>query len=342
MKDYRTHHFPKRDLGTQFRHDMIFVIVGCFILYIFQRFLSFLFKPLQVLSPEEINEKFEEKIAEKRDAREIRLERINKNVSDPMYQYLLRFVEKPEDFKKDPDNKMYYRWFQEWKKGHVIDSTLRWVPNIFKNMREEINPVFIDYMKIQLDLHKKASLIKRMIFSNTLYKYYPELSHNLKNLEHDLAHYEAEIASKAVHRELQIEIQKFGLPDNIADYLSDQNMKPGKLRRTAKAMKGYIEKGVSSDLCIFAHEHNLNENMIAAIHLITDQTDLPPRAGYAYLKNELTIEEAKELNEHMQRVMETYGNEAFEIIENKGKTAYDEILDHQLKHYRAKKILKKG
>ena len=341
MKEFRTHQFEKKNLSTQFREDITFVIVGCFILYIFQKFLSFLFSPLHMKSTEEVETRLEEKIADKVFAREERLHRINQTPSDPMYQYLLRFVESPDKYRNDPDNQIYKEWFQEWKNGNIIDSTLRWVPNVFKR-NEEMNPVFIEYMKIQLNIHKKASFGKKMQFSNTLHKYYPELSPGLKNLEHDLAHYEAEVVGMDMHKAFHDEIQKFGLPDEIAEYLINLNMKPADLKKTAKVMKDKMEKGISSELCIFAYENKLKDSSVAAIHLITDQTGLPIRAGAAYLKNELTIEEAKELNEHMQQVLDTYGRDAFEVIEGSDKTAYDAILDNQLEHYRAKKVLKRG
>jgi len=340
MKDFRTHQFEKKNLSTQFREDVTFVIIGCFFLYMFQKFLSFLFSPLQIQSPEEVEERLEEKIADKMNAREERLHRINNDSSDPMYQFLLRFVESPDKYKRDPDNQIYQEWYKEWEKGNVIDSTLRWAPNIFKR-GEEMNPVFIEYMKIQLNLHKRASLRKRIQFSNTIHKYYPELSPGLKNLEHDLANYEAEIVGMGMHKALHDEMQKFGLPDEITEYLINLNMEPADLRGTAKIMKNRMEKGVSSELCIFAYENKLKDNLVAAIHLITDQTGLPIRVGYAYFKNELTIEEVKELHNFMLRILESYEGDAFEVIESKGKTAYDDYLDNQLEFYRAKKVLKK-
>lgn len=343
MKDYRTLHQPKKSLNTQFREDVIFIIIGCFIIYLFERFFNFLFSPLRTFSNEEIETQLEEKIEMKRDAREKRLKRIDKTETDPMYQFQSRFIEHPEDFENDPDNRAYKEWFMEWKKGNIIDSTLRWAPNIFI-CHEQMNPAFIEYMKIQLDLHKKASLIRRLQFNNTIFKYYPELSPGLKNLENDLANYEAEIVEHNMQEKLQDEIQKFGLPENIAEYLVHKDLNPSELKKVAEFMKRNLEKGISSEVCIYAHDQQLKDDAITAIHLITDGTGLPARVGHAFLRKEITIDETKELYEFMQHVMESYGNDIYSIPEGKNKTIYDDFIDTELNRYRkenrARTILK--
>lgn len=338
MKNYKTLTQPKKSLNTQFREDLIFVIIGCFIIYVVERFFSFILRPLHHMSDEEINEKVEEKIQKKREARKSRLLRISQIETDPMYQYYLRFIEAPKDFKNDPDNIQYNAWFQEWKKGNIIDSTLRWAPDVLKTGK--INPVFIEYMKIQLDLHKRASFSKRAQFSNTIYKYYPELSYGLKNMEKDLINYEAEITEADLQVELGNEIQKFGLPESIAGYLVEQDITPTQLRKTAKKFKDLIEEGISSEVCIFVHENDLDKEAAAIIYKITEQISLPPRVAYAYLKGEMSVDEVKELHDLIENVLESYGHDAFLTLEN-GNTIYDDYIDVSLKNYRANKFAKK-
>lgn len=350
MKKYNTSR-PKKSQAEKVRGDIFFFIIGCFIFYLFERIFSFILSPLQTPSRREVKERLMEKTIEKVKAREERLERISNTESDPMYQFSLRFVDQPEKYRDDPDNKVYKEWFEEWKKGNIIDSTLRWAPDIFNNsldninfedyLNSPINPVFIKYMKIQWALHKKAPLKNRLQFSNTIYKFYPELSPNLKSLENNLAGYEAEYIEKDMVSELQGEIQKFGLPEDISEYLANKDLTPADLRRAAKLFKSHIENGLSSETCIYAYEHDLDKDQAVAINMIIKETGLPARVGYAFLKNDLTMEEVLELYSFMEYMSESYGSDLYSVPNGKNKTVYDDFIDTELARYKKEKRAKK-
>lgn len=323
---------PKQNLNDQIRGDLIFLIIGCFVLYVVGRFFEWLFMPLRAISQKDTEARVEEKIAEKKYARTLRF---FYNPNDPMYQFQLRFVKEPENYKKDPDNEVYYAWFEEWKNGNIIDSTLRWAPNILDGTKMRYN--FLQYMKIQWALHKKSSLLKRMQFTNTIHKYYPEFSASMKGLEEDLAQYEAEIDEEKLEKELQDEIQKFGLSEDLAKYLIEKDINSKELRIQAKFLKEYSEQGYCSEACICAVENNLSKEEANIVNDLVTKTCLPAKVAIAYVNGEMTKDDFDYVFIFMDNILESYGTEAFEVID--GKTVFDDRLDILLKGFKEKKII---
>lgn len=335
------HKFPTTPQPTKaekFRASLIFFIVGCFILYLFSAFLEFLFSPLKRLSRKEVSDRIDQKIQEKRDNR---WEKRSKSLhgDDPMEQFYLRFVEKPKEYKKDPDNDIFYAWFGEWKKGNVIDSDLKWAPDILDE-RGEIRPHFIKYMKIQWKLHKKASLLSRMLFTNTIFKFYPELSASMKGLEEDLAQYEREADEEAIESELKTVMTDFGLPKGLVEYLAKKDISAKTLRKEAAILKDSSDKGFDPDVCICALENKLtHENALKVLEIVISKMHLPDKVAMSYLNKEMTSEQLTDIGKFMQETCAEWGHSIFQTTSS-GLTHYDEFIDVKLKGYREKKVLR--
>jgi len=308
--------------------NVIFFIVSFFIFYIFYAFLKFIFSPFKVLSPKEAADKVDAKINEKRNNR---WDRKLEDPNDPMVQFHLRFVEKVEEYKKNPDNEAYFAWFQEWQDGNIIDSELKYAPSVFDEDSLEMRPNFIHYMKIQLDLHKRASLIKRMQFTTTLFRFYPELSANLRGLEEDLAQYDAEISEREAEELLQKEIQAFGLPEPLAEYLANKDISAAKLREEAMYLKKCMEKCEDPYICITALENKIpsETTSLKIIKRVVEDFKLPERAAIALLKEEIISDDlvnmAVDFDSHR------------ELIGEPDEATAKELLNK----YRGKKLLKK-
>lgn len=325
----------KENMTNNLQNDVAFLIVGCFILYAISQILEFIFKPLKMLSEDQVTEKFEQMINNKRAAR---LSRTFDDPNDPMNQFQMRFIEKKPKYKKDKENNvLYYAWFQEWQNGNVIDSELRWAPDIL-NEEDNLRPNFIQYMKIQYFLHKKSGFIKRALFLNTLYKYYPELSSSMRGLAKDLANYEDENTEIETEKLLRNEIQKFGLPEELAEYLANRDTST--LREEAKLLKRYIEEGHPSEACICVLENRFNKEAFESIELIL-KAGLPVRVGTAYVKGEITDNETAELLLSMAQVQLTYEEDTYTTPPGSNKTIYDDILDSTLEEYKRNKVIHK-
>ena len=324
----------KENKADKLKYDMGYMIIGCFLIYLFCRMFEFIFKPLQMLSKEEVNKRFEENIYEKRFARQVRT---FDDPCDPMNQFRVRIIEKDPQYKRDKENnKIYYEWFQAWQDGKIIDSDLRWAPDIMDE-NSTLRPNFIQYMKIQYFLHKKAGPIKRALFLNTIYKFYPELTASMRGLANDLANYQEENHEIKAERELRSEIQKYGLPIELANYLANKDINAKTLGEEAQILKGYTEAGHPPEACICVLENKFNDTTFESIELIL-KYELPTKVAVAYIKGELTTDELGELSEGMYYMLDSYGIQAYDIIPGRNKTAYDDILDSYLEEYKRNKV----
>lgn len=325
--------------AEKLRGNIIFFIIGFFIIHLFISFLDFLFKPLRALSPKETADKVDVKIEEKKTNRLLRRTAGN-HPDDPMEQFYLRFVEKSNEYKKDSDNEAYFAWFQEWKSGNIIDSNLIWAPDILDEYGE-IRENFIHYMKIQLALHKKASFVKKMQFINTIFRFYPELSASMRGLEEDLAQYGAEVDEESAEAVLEKEIRAFGLSQELAEYLMDKDINAQNLRKEAVFLKDCTEKGYDADVCICALENYITHDIaLKVLKVVISDIGLPGRVAIAFLNKEINQEQLTDIGQFMLSICEQWGTDIFEIEPDSDKTHYDGFVDAKLKEYRGKKVLK--
>jgi hypothetical protein len=331
---------PQTSTTERIKANMIFLIVAGFILYLFSMFLKFIFSPLKVLSSREVADKIDAKIEEKR-AKRLQKRRVV-HPNDPMEQFYLRFIDRPEDFKNDPDNELYFAWFDAWKKGKVIDSVLRWAPDILDDDGESVRSNFIQYMKIQWALHKRASFLQQMQFTNTIFRFYPEFSANLRGLEADLAQYESENEEEAAERELREEIQAFGLSEGIAEYLVNKDINAKTLREEILILKKWAEKEYNDEACITALEQKYeDENAVKIIDMITSKPVwLPARVGIARIRNDIDDEQLNEIIYTMKDLCETWGSDIHETALGSNQSHYDQFVDAKLKEFKGKKVLK--
>ena len=328
---------PKENMTDNLQFDLIFLLIGCFILYVLGQIIDFIFKPLKAISQKEVDEEIRQLINTKRFARQTKV--IN-DPNDPIYQFKLRFITNQKEYKKDKENnELYFAWFQEWKNGNIIDSDLRWAPDVLEE-DGGLRYNFLQYMKIQLVLHKNASLLRRVLFMRTISKYYPELSPTMKGLEEDLANYDEERDEITVENELKDEIQKFGLPEDFAEYLIEKNLSARELHKEAKLLKRYIELGHTFEACICVLENKLDKENFTIVEFLLEK-GLPTKVALAYINGGITDEETLAVAKLLDHVLENYGMDAFTIVAGKNVTAYDDILDQELLKYKNQKFAHK-
>jgi hypothetical protein len=298
--------------------NVIFMVVCLFIVVAFERFMNFILKPLSKETRETDN--LPGIIEAKQEAREAYLERIAEDANDPMFQFQARFIEDPKSYQGDPDNKIYKAWYENWKKGEVLDSNLRWVPEVYDG--DSFTPEFLEYMKIQYALHKKASWIDKTKFLNTIRQFYPEFSASFKGMAQDLARYSDMVNDETLQGELQEELKKYGLSEELADYLAKKDLSVKELQRQAEYLKSCAERGYEISASICALENGCALEEVKVINMVVRESDLPAAVGLAYLREEITVEEVKEL---------------IGTLSIFDRSDYDEIIADELKTYRSKK-----
>ena len=326
---------PKKSAGEKFKEDLIFLLIGTFIIYLIQKFFAFLFSPFKAAS---VNGRGY--IEERQEAREQYMDAIEEDETDPMHQFQLRYIINPEAYKGDADNKAYKDWYEAWKRGEVIDSGLRWAPDMY-NRDESMRVSFLKYMKIQWNLHRKAGLRDRMRFLRTIRDYYPEFTATLRGVKNDLARYEMMVKEDNLKETLAREINRFGLPEAIAEYLADRNMSPDQLRQAAEFLKPFVEKGYSESTCICALENNLTLEAADAVEQIAVKMELPVRVGIAFLKDEISGDDLVEIHKRMLELREDLGTDVFTVREGEDKMYYDVVLDETLSNIKRRKRAKR-
>ena len=319
----------KKTPGEEFRDNIIFTIVGYFIIYLVASIMDFILNPFG----KDVDKKILDKITKKQTARMDR--NVSDNPDDPMNQYYQRFIGRPKDFRRDPDNEMYKNWFNEWRSGNILDSDLRWAPSC----DYEITPTFLKYLKRQLNLHKGASLMRRLLFINTIHRFYPEFTPSLNQLSRDIAKYEAQMNLDDVRSNLKSEIEKYGLDETLADYLINKDFSTTKLKKTAQFLKQCMEYGYDANTSICLVENNipLTSDVAKIIHKTVSELELPARVGLAYAQRKITIENIQEMKENLQAALEIYGLKLYQCANGHEHTVYDDLVDEYLRQYTQKK-----
>ncbi len=329
-------------VDKSYTSDLVILTIGIFLIYLVVKFFDFIFSPLKRHTQEEISDQVDEAIKQKRENRRLKRKKSLPS-NDPMEQFYLRFVSHPEEYKNDIDNDVYSDWFDAWKKGKIIDSDLRWAPDIFKGILDDdtLRPGFVQYMKIQLALHKRTSLLHKMVFTNTIFRFYPELTAGLKGLEEDLAHYETENDEDGAVSDLMDEIKAFGLPDELAEYLINKDTNARTLRKEAVILKEHTDNGFSPETCICALENKVkNQSYLKVIDKMTTEAGLPARAAMARINEQITDEQLLELITHMEDLRGSWGMDIYEpAIDGDGETHYDQFVDGKLNEYKGKNLL---
>jgi hypothetical protein len=331
--DYAAHRNliqPRREptAGEKAMNQVFLLLIGFVILWIFQVFLEILFRPFRIVTNADREKAYDNKQSE----REARLRLIAKDSNDPMYQFYDRFIDNPEKWEGDPDNDAYKAWYEDWKSGKVLDTTMRWAPKCTEDYGATLCSNFIRYMKIQWALHKEALFWNRMRFLETVSQFYPELTPTFKGIELDLAGYEADAKNDNLEKTLKEEIEKLGLPEELTDYLVDHKVSASRFKGTVKALKKYFEMGYEPETCICAVENKISDiTKLEAINKVVADRCLPARVGLAFVKKEITEEELTSL----ETLINGYREDGVDIYsEEDGVSMYDFYCDDALKHYK--------
>jgi len=340
MQAYKSMIQPRKEpTDTQKIMSHIFLIIlGTAIIAVFQVFLNILFRPFHIESDEERDEAYGEKC----DERDSRLRMIAEDVNDPMYQFYDRFIENPDKWKNDPDNDVYKKWYEDWKSGKILDTTMRWAPKCTEDEGETLCPNFIQYMKIQWALHVKASFWNRINFLRTVFKCYPELTPTFKGMEQDLVGYESDARKDNLENELKAECEKIGLCEDLSDYLLDQKVSSTKFQNMTATLKKYSEMGYEPETCICAVENKITDpRELDTINRVMTDRHLPVWIGLALVKGDMTEKEVARLEDLINSYKEELGDSIYYPSEEYETSLFHHYCTDALRHFKAEKRLKK-
>lgn len=332
------HQNKSKSLGAQLQEDVIFIVIGCFIIYVITGIFKVIFFPFRYLlmSNAQLEEEDIQKALQKARNRDFYLAEYDSNPSNPLYQYRQRFLENPERYENDPDNEVYMEWYKAWKAGQIMDTKLCWAPNVYikRDHKRYINPDFLNYFELQFELHQ--GFILRTAFLNTVRKYFPEFTPTSSGIRNDLEGLRYRSQEKHLYYTIVDEVVKLGLPEDIAKKLSKMDLSGIEL----KDLVGKVKKGIEHDLhpetAIFAAKRGFAPDSDEAI--LADKlfkSVLPEPIIAAYFDGKIDNKDTMVLIEKSQSVRDILGLGAFRTDEN-GKYPHREILMEEMRKLAAK------
>lgn len=340
MKDINAHFHQNhgKSFGAQLQEDIIFIVIGCFIIYVITGIFKVIFFPFRYLlmSNEQLEQEDIQKAIQKAKNRGYYLQEYRDDPRNPMYQYRQRYLVNPQKYENDPDNEVYLEWYKAWKAGQIRDTKLYWIPDVYieRDHKKYINPDFLNYFDLQFELHKGWFL--RTAFLNTVRKYFPEFTPTSSGIMNDLCELRDRSRGKHLHYQLIDEMVKLGIPENAAKKLSKMNLSGLELKELVGKVKKGIEHELHYETAIFIARRDIDPASDEAdlANLFFTHT-LPEFVIAAYFDDNLDNDDMKILIEKAVSVRDILGLSAFQKDEN-GKTPYDEILKEEMEKLAAK------
>jgi len=256
----------KHTAGEQVKDTLIYLIVAGTIYYIIVLIARVVTAPFRILFMTD-KQRFQARLDKDRakiKARRLMRAAFDASEANPMYQYLLRFKYSPEQFKNDPDNGFYKSWFEDLKKGTLLDTHLVWAPDVYGMSvvgTRMMNESFLDYFSQQFDLHENASLGDKIRFMGTIRKFYPEFTPKFSVIPSELADLRARLQSRKLHNELLEVISGSGVPLDLAESLVNKDMSSAEIKASIRVMQKCLARKYGKAMCQFCVKHNFNPDL---------------------------------------------------------------------------------
>ena len=252
--------------GQQIMDMLIYLVIVGVIYYAIIFILKIITTPFRILFTSD-SQRFEANLIKakaKVRAREFVRAGYDVLEDNPMYQYLVRFKYSPDKFKGDPENESYRVWFENLKKGTLLDTDLKWAPEVYvknSNGTSIYNGDFLDYFSRQFDLHEGAGLVTKIKFMQTIQKFYPEFTPKFSVIPSELKDLYARLQSKELHNELIEVINGSGVPVDLAEGLVNETMTPAEVKASIRVMQKCIARKYGKAMCQFCVEHDYNPDL---------------------------------------------------------------------------------
>ena len=343
VSSYKPITHPRKSVGQQLAGDVVFLLAACFMAWLVARLVDFILSPFQTTpSWKGTRKKIDADFDRRKAARERRQEAVDLDESDPMHQFQERFLTNPEKYMADSDNAVYYAWYKEWIAGGIIDTVMRWAPFIEDPDTGTVAGNFLDYLNIQVQLHKKVSVTKRMMFLLNVHRCYPELTPTIKGLEEDIVAYRGEVLERGLHSELHNELVSQGLEEDIAEYLENADMPAGRMAKAVRFFLDAKEHGCESDVAICMYEEGVGveDPMAIAVTKILGELKLGRKITHMYLTQQLFADDIEYIWEHMEESKEFMGD-ALDTEAPEGGTYHENFLEKYSREALAKRNLEK-
>jgi len=339
MRPMRSHvkPVPEKTMGQKMAEFAIVYSVVLALFWVIQTICKVVLWPFRWLftSRAQLEKEKLERAAEKIDARKARVF----PDTDPMSEYLKRFVDSPLQYQDHADNAKYRTWYESWKRGEVLDTQMQWSPEVYEDGK--ICGRFVRYLARQVALHRKAGLSRWNTFANTLQKFYPEV--NVRHLDRDVAELKERTAVASLRQELGVEISKLGISDEVAQFLIAMDLEVTELKRKAKVAKKCAELGYTDTLTklyleeqdnFSARSFKLGAEVMNNFNVMI-ANGCPVCIVRAFVRKEVTLDDLDDLGQKAGAYVKYMGREAYDTMDS-GKSRIEEAFEAYLTTYSAK------
>lgn len=179
---------------------------------------------------------------------------------NPMNQYVNRFKLYPEEYREDPENEQYRLWFEGLKNGTLLDTELRWAPDVWRETADGkvITEEFLNYFARQAELHAERGVGIRMAFLKTVRNLYPEFTPRFSVIADEIEEMRERAKAGELYAELTAELEKKGVPKELAGELLKMNLGLEKLREAIVTVKRGLDRGYSQAMCLYCIRKNVD------------------------------------------------------------------------------------
>lgn len=308
-----------RSAGQQVKDAFVYLVIVCVLYYTIVLILKIITFPFRMLLTSD-GQRFEAQLVRakaKVQARELAKAKYDVSEINPLYQYLVRFKHSPDKFKGDPENASYQEWFTSLKKGDLLDTELKWAPDVYvqgAGSGRIYNKDFLDYFSRQFKLHQQADLVLKVKFMFTLQKFYPEFTPKFSVIPSELADLYERIHLKTLHNDVLKVINGSGVPVELAEGLLNELMSPAQIKAAVRIIQKCLARKYGQTMCRFCVDHNFNPDLHEdhysnAVNNILETTKNEEMAA-ALVRGDITVEEITAI---VDRALET--SDAKELLE---------------------------
>jgi hypothetical protein len=332
MKHYVPAPTPTKSAGQTIFGYIVVIAVSAFIINIIKKFFEALYRPFYywTLSAEELVNLHIAQAKAKKEKRDERMQALKQDESNPLVQYQLRYIEHPENYVGQVENKEYLEWYQAWRAGKVEDPELRWAPEFYVGSGK-VNPEFVAYLELQMKI-----ITNRSAFLRTVKNYYPELTPKFPEIQRNLEELKGLVEEKHLQEELRKELVAMGVDDGMVKYV--ENVEPAKIRETALYFKKCKEFGYTETACNVMFQLGIDPGSESAQAIQkASNAMVPDRALIACGRGEIDADDVLEIAKDLKDVIELMGPYCIFSKDERGVSVYDLRVDEIMDKARARK-----
>jgi len=301
-----------KSLGHRVIDTLVFAAAVTFVVYVIIGIAKFIFKPVTWLwaSDEELDGgRKQQEATDAISARSARRAALADDSSDPMYQYIERFVESPGEYLGDPANDGFQRWYERFNRGEIMDSEMRWAPEVYDE-DHRISTRFLKYLEVQVNLHR-GHLRDSSKFLGTIRTFYPEFEPKFSSIIeaiNGLRERNAKIAKRLAMTE---ELEKAGIPESVALTLGSMGLSREDLRERLTLAKQWVAPGYDAEVVRVMVINDVHDAAVVEQASILHSISVDPQLAVDMLNGKLAMSDIRKVEEFASNFRDIMGEAAF-------------------------------